>query len=105
MSTDHDYQPWTGELSVQPAPCPCCGSPAKVWQYIEKPGATVQRVVMCDGGEWQSDGLPILLDACLLDMPPNAFYCTTARHAVAVWNLYAESLVTRRAAIAQKDHP
>ena len=96
----HDYQPWTGELAVQPVPCPCCGSPAKVWQYVEKPDADVLRVVMCDGGAFQEERLPMLLDVCLLDMPPDAFYCQTARQAVGVWNLYAESLNARRAAIA-----
>lgn len=96
MSTTHDYKPWQGELAVQPTRCPCCGSEAKVWQYVEKPGAPVLRVVMCDGPEFGVEALPMLLDSCLLQMPPQSFYNETARQAVAVWNLYAEALTKRR---------
>jgi hypothetical protein len=100
QSMKHEYKPWEGALAVQPVPCPCCGGQARVWQYVDEPGAEVQRVVMCD--EKDFDGaLPTLLDSCLLCMPPSSFYCPTARQAVAVWNLYAESLNARRAAIAK----
>ena len=102
---NHDYQPWTGELAVQPLRCPCCGDAANVWQYVEKPGAEVLRVVMCESEDFAVDRLPMLLDTCLLKMPPQSFYCQTARQAVAVWNLYAESLNSRRAANTAQPHP
>lgn len=93
----YDYQPWIGELAVQPMRCPACGASAAIWQYVEKKGGNVQRVVMCDGGEFEDDRLPMLLATCPLNLPPNSMYCQTARAAVEVWNRYGKAIVARRA--------
>lgn len=93
---DNDYQLWVGDLTVQPMPCPCCGSASAVWQYIDKPGDPVQRVVMCDGPEYEDERLGLMLDKCPLYMPPNAMYRPTAREAVAIWNCYGSMIVATR---------
>lgn len=76
-------------------PCPCCGSSARVWEFV---GATVQRVVMCDheGDIGPRDSL--VYEGCLLQMPPDDFYRGTGRDAVRYWNEYAKALTaTQRA--------
>lgn len=78
--------------------CPCCGSSARVWNYVEKDGGPVVRVAMCDqeGSIGPRDSL--VYEGCLLQMPPNDFYRGTGRDAVRYWNEYAKALTaTQRA--------
>lgn len=80
------------------APCPCCGSSARVWEYSKHPSDTVMRVVMCDheGSIGPRDSL--VYEGCLLQMPPDDFYRGTGFHAVRYWNEYATALTaTQRA--------
>ena len=78
--------------------CPCCGSTARVWEYVEKTGGPVVRVVMCDhsGGIGPRDAL--VYEGCLLQMPPDDFYRETGREAVRYWNGYAKALTAARRA-------
>ena len=76
-------------------PCPCCGSSARVWEYVAD---VVKRVVMCDheGDIGPRDSL--VYEGCLLQMPPDDFYRGTGRDAVRYWNEYAKALTaTQRA--------
>ena len=87
---------------MEPAPseplerCPCCGSSARVWEYIETPGAAVMRVVMCDHGDDIGPRYSLVYAGCLLAMPPNDFYRATGREAVRYWNEYAKALTAFR---------
>lgn len=74
--------------------CPCCGSGAEVWEYVENPGDIVERVVMCsrDGNIGPRDSL--MYEGCLLHMPPKDFYRGTGREAVRYWNEYAKALMS-----------
>lgn len=94
---NHDYQ------KMEPPPaepvewCPCCGGSATVWQYIDKPGASVERVVMCDHSEDLGPRDSLVYNGCLLAMPPQDFYKGTGREAVRYWNEYAKALTAKRA--------
>lgn len=94
----NDYTLMVSAPAELPAPCPCCGSDARVWQYIDKPGAEVERVVMCDraGGLGPRDAL--VYEGCLLQMPPQDFYKATGREAVRYWNGYAKALESEQRA-------
>jgi len=78
--------------------CPCCGSSARVWQYVEVKGGPVVRVVMCDheGTIGPRDGM--IYEGCLLQMPPRDFYRETGRDAVRYWNEYAKALTAAQRA-------
>lgn len=89
---NQDYQKMEPPPSEPVQPCPCCSSSATVWQYIDKPGGPVERVVMCDH---QEDIVPrdsVAYSGCLLAMPPQDFYKATGREAVRYWNDYAKAL-------------
>lgn len=83
---------------MEPAPsepaqaCPCCGSSARVWEYVEKPGAEVMRVVMCDNHDSIGPRDSMVYEGCLLQMPPNDFYRGRGHDAVRYWNEYAKAL-------------
>jgi len=78
--------------------CPCCGSSARVWEYVEKTGGPVVRVAMCDheGSIGPRDAL--VYEGCLLQMPPDDFYRGTGRDAVRYWNEYAKALTAAQRA-------
>jgi hypothetical protein len=78
--------------------CPCCGSSARVWEYVEKTGGPVVRVAMCDheGSIGPRDAL--VYEGCLLQMPPDDFYRGTGRDAVRYWNGYAKALMAAQRA-------
>ena len=78
------------------APCPVCGSDAKVWEFAEKAGDPVQRVVMCENGEQFGPQDGAINDGCLLYMPPQDFYHGTGRDAARYWNEYAKALCVQR---------
>lgn len=72
--------------------CPCCGSSARVWEYIEHPHADVMRVVMCDHNDSIGPRDAQVYTGCLLQMPPDDFYRGTGHAAVRYWNEYAKAL-------------
>jgi len=76
-------------------PCPVCASDPEVWQYIDKPGAVAQKVVMCSHDEAIGPHDPIA-GGCPLYMPPNDFYNPTIREAVRHWNEFAKALISLR---------
>lgn len=78
--------------------CPCCGSSARVWEYVEKNGGPVVRVAMCDheGSIGPRDAL--VYEGCLLQMPPDDFYRGTGRDAARYWNDYAKALTAAQRA-------
>ncbi len=79
-------------------PCPCCGSSARVWEYIEDEHHAVTRVVMCDHEGDIGPRSSLVYEGCLLQMPPDDFYRETGRDAVRYWNKYAKALTaTQRA--------
>ena len=93
-------------------PCPVCGSDAVVWEFAEKAGDPVQRVVMCNNGERFGPQDGIMNDGCLLYMPPQEFYHGTGRDAARYWNEYAKALCAQRrgrnwtrAQVLRKDTP
>lgn len=83
---------------MEPAPseplemCPCCGSSARVWEYVENPRANVMRVVMCDHHDSIGPRDSMVHEGCLLQMPPNDFYHGRGHDAVRYWNEYAKAL-------------
>ena len=95
---DNDYK------LMQPPPaepieaCPCCGSSARVWEYVDKPGAVVERVVMCDQSGDIGPRDSLMYEGCLLQMPPQDFYRGTGREAVRYWNEYAKALTAAQRA-------
>lgn len=101
-SMNNDYRPMEPPPAEAVARCPCCGSSARVWEYTDKPGAPVERVVMCDheGGIGPRDAL--VYEGCLLQMPPQDFYRGTGREAVRYWNEYAQALVAERGAQGER---
>ena len=95
---DNDYK------LMQPPPaepieaCPCCGSSARVWEYVDTPGAVVERVVMCDQSGDIGPRDSLMYEGCLLQMPPQDFYRGTGREAVRYWNEYAKALTAAQRA-------
>ena len=85
-------------------PCPCCGSAARVWEYVDKTDGPVVRVVMCDhkGSIGPRDAL--VYEGCLLQMPPDDFYRGTGRDAVRYWNEYAKALTAKQRASRWEAH-
>lgn len=79
--------------------CPVCGSTAQVWQYAEKEGDPVVRVVMCTNGDriGPQDGLAN--EGCLLFMPPDQFYRSTTKDALRYWNEFAVALEALRESV------
>jgi hypothetical protein len=73
-------------------PCPVCGSKAELWRFSEDKDEPVSHVVMCshDGAIGQRD--TVVLDGCLLVMPPDDFYQPRQAQAINYWNDYAIDL-------------
>lgn len=92
------YRPMEPPPAEPCEPCPCCGSPARVWEYIETPDSMVKRVAMCDNGDSIGPRDALAYGGCLLHMPPDDFYRETGREAVRYWNEYERALGTLRRA-------
>jgi hypothetical protein len=88
----HDYYLMEPPPAEPISACPCCGSVARVWVYAEDPDSPVTKVVMCDNHEDIGPRSASLHNGCLLSMPPDDFYRTSGREAVAYWNKYAAAL-------------
>lgn len=73
--------------------CPCCGSPAELWQYSTSPTSPTNKVVMCSNNLAVIETPNDLLTAdCPMFMPPQLFYKATAREAIDFWVRYGEAL-------------
>ena len=95
---NNDYKKMEPAPTEQVERCPCCGSTATVWEYIDKPGAVVERVAMCDNFDGIGPRDTQAYSGCLLCMPPQDFYKGTGREAVKFWNEYAKALNAHRRA-------
>lgn len=75
--------------------CPCCGSKADVWQYIEE-DESASKAAMCTNGAAFGPQDGAADEGCPLNMPPQGFYRATIREAVAYWNEYAKALTKQQ---------
>ena len=102
---DRPRDTYTRLPDVVPCRCPVCGAEAALHRYSEGRDEPSQYVVMCEreGQLGPLDGN--MVDSCLLNMPPRAFYCATRRRALASWHEYAVALVDARRATTQEPRP
>lgn len=77
-------------------PCPCCGSPAELWQYSVSPTAPTTKLGMCSNGDRIGPQDGIAYEGCPLFMPNDNFFRDTIRDAVRYWNEFAIALRTIR---------
>jgi hypothetical protein len=61
-------------------PCPFCGSPAELNEFID--GDAASKVVCCTN----NGNLAETVDECLMYLPSRVAYKPTKREAIAIWN-------------------
>lgn len=79
-----EFKPVPVPAGVILLPCPFCGSPAELNEFIDI-GATSKLVSCSNGGEFEDD-------ECVMYLPSNAAYKATKREAIAVWNTRAPGM-------------
>ena len=72
--------------------CPVCGGAPSLWQFSQAPDDPVQRLVACEHSDSIGPQDGMVMDGCLLYMPPNDFYRPTEREAIRYWNEFAKAL-------------
>jgi hypothetical protein len=77
------------------AACPCCGSPASLWERVGDRGTS--KAVMCSNGTPLVEGEGNDDTLCPMWLPPEGMYQATRREAIDRWNSFAAALVLRRA--------
>jgi hypothetical protein len=89
MSHD-DYKKLDDQVVLEP--CPVCGSAAELWQYSTSLDSPTSKVVCCSSKLPIGPRVGVMLDGCLLYMPPDDFYRSRIVEAVKYWNEFAKAL-------------
>lgn len=105
MSTPHDdYKRLEFPSGTSIEPCPVCAADAELWQYSTADDAPTSKAVMCTRGDQFGPQSGLVDEGCLLYMPPQGFYKSTIREALAYWNEYAKALTKIARAERWKRH-
>lgn len=92
MTPHDDYKRLEIPLGVTLRPCPVCGADAELWQFSKSETAPTNKLGMCSNGDAIGPQQGLVMEGCLLFMPPEEFYQATIREGVKFWNEYAVAL-------------
>lgn len=74
-----EFKPIPVPAGYELLPCPFCGAPGELNEYIEL-GATNKLASCSNGGDGDQ------IEECVMYLPSNVAYKATKREAIAVWN-------------------